>query len=335
MGKVSYKYLQTKGSSVGVNKLESLSLGDLIKLCRTGDKQAWDQFFRHYTNHINQQIIRTLLNRQHINIANDRDIIRDIYIEIVEKLYCENAIKNLIEPDAVVSWLETISKNKTLDWLQKYYSQKNMPKRQSEFSSMSFDTPIDEQGNLTIQDIMEDRIYDFSEETRQLRMVLNDMEELSEKQFWVLRLKIIFYDLLTDEEIKSLATYINKPFKHVTAQIDGLIERLCQKWYKKEAKLSDATRVEALIRHLESRLLEDIKHHDLSEEECKIREAEISKKSMRMKTLWQSGSRFIEPTNDEVADILEISKEKVGKVSVRLRRAREKLKSMRDARMVR
>ena len=83
MGKVSYKYLQTKGSSVGVNKLESLSLGDLIKLCRTGDKQAWDQFFRHYTNHINQQIIRTLLNRQHINIANDRDIIRDIYIEIV------------------------------------------------------------------------------------------------------------------------------------------------------------------------------------------------------------------------------------------------------------
>ncbi|MFC1812777.1 hypothetical protein ACFL03_08800 [Thermodesulfobacteriota bacterium] len=310
-----------------LNDLQNLPPDELIKLCLDGDKPAWNEFFRRYTNFINQQTIKVFVFYSCLDLAKDTDVIHDVYEQIVIKLYKKNALSQLKDPDKLIPWLKTVVRNKTKDWVGKYLSKKNLPERQAEHSTKSLETPIGKDGARNYIDILPHESECDAETQMKLKKLLIAINKLRNEELWVFRLKLLFYNPLDKEEIKQLEQFTGKPYKRLKTRLDEIMEKLLKKKNKKEQDLQSSSRVWSLIRYLETALLKDLKEQSFSDDERRERESEIDRRRKRMEALLRSAEQFIEPSNEEVADILDLE---VGQVSVLRHRARKKLRSMNE-----
>ena len=305
--------------------LQALTPSELVNRCLDEHEPAWNEFFHRYTSLIKKKIIKTFISRNKFDLAKDQDVVQEIFLLVFEKLFIQNTLDQLEESEKVEAWLRTVSKNRTVDWLKKRGSQKNLPVIQATTSSLSLNAPIDEESRLSLADIIPDRNHIDQSDIKELKDVSDNLANLSSKKLWALRLKVLFYDPLDKDEIQALASFLAKPPEQVFEQVDLLMENLLKKKHMKDKDLNSAGRVWSLIRHLEMRLLNSISAGDLSKDEQKNLENEIRRRSKRLEILLRSGSQFIEPANEEIAKILGIPLHKVGRVSVLIHRARKKI----------
>lgn len=306
---------------------KSINTAKLVNLCRADHKSAWTEFFRRYTNLIKSQIIKVFVSRQHLELASDPDVVRDIYLLVFDKLYFQNALDELQNSYAVGAWLKTVAISKTRDWLKTYHSQKNLPEKDAEQSSISLATPINKNGALTVQDTLEYEHHENPVALKQLEETLKDLQNLRKEELWALRLKVLFYDPLCDDEIRQLAAFTKISYEQVGTKVNAMTDRLLDKKLEKETDLKSAGRVWSLIRLLESRLREDLKAGDLSDDERKKLEEKLTRKMKRMEKLRRSGNQYIEPSNEAIAKILGIPQDNVQNISALVHRARKKLKA--------
>lgn len=212
-----------------MSDLKSFSTAKLINLCRAGQKSAWNEFFRLYTNLIKSQIIKVFVSRQHLELASDHDVVREIYLLVFDKLYFQNALDDLQNSHAVSAWLKTIAISKTRDWLKTYHSQKNLPKKNAEQSSISLATPINDEGALALLDTLECEHYENPVVLKQLEETLKDLQNLRKEELCALRLKVLFYDPLSDDEIREFAAFIKTSYDWLANQLNKMMDRLLDK----------------------------------------------------------------------------------------------------------
>ena len=321
-------YIEKRGGqATNMSDLKSFGTAKLINLCRADHKLAWTEFFRRYTNLIKSQIIKVFVSQQQWELASDPDIVRDIYLSVFDKLYFQNALDDLKNSYAVGAWLKTIAISKTRDWLKTHHSQKNLPKKNAEQSSISLATPINDEGALTVLDTLECEHHENPVALKQLEETLKDLQNLRKEELWALRLKVLFYDPLSDDEIRQLAIFTKISYEELAAELDKMMDRLLDKKLEKEADLKSAGRVWSLIRLLEFHLQEDLKSEDLSDDERKELEEKLARKAKRMEKLRHSGNQYIELSNEEIAKILGIPQDNIQSISTLVHRARKKLKS--------
>ncbi|MBA3017965.1 MAG: hypothetical protein KJ550_03735 [Proteobacteria bacterium] len=309
-----------------ISNIRSISEAELVNFCRAGQKSAWNEFFRRYTKIISNQIVKTLLTSYQFNLGKDDDVVREIYFRVVKKLYLKNSLQKIDNPNSIAAWLKTVARNTTLDWLKEYYSQKNLPKKLARLSLVSLSTPLNEDGNIVLQDTIAEENKTNLEAVKELSIVLKEIEKLREEELWALRLKVMFYNPLTDEEIIELSKFINKPFDKISEHLNNLMDRLLGKKIKKDADITLDNRAWSIIHVLETRLLESHNSANPSNQEKEKLEKDIKRKTKRMKILRHSGNQFIEPSNEDIADLIGIPRDKAQTISTLVHRARKKLK---------
>jgi DNA-directed RNA polymerase specialized sigma24 family protein len=309
--------------------MKSWSINELIRRCRAGEKAAWEEFFRRFTNLITKKIVDTFVGSFRADLAADQDNVREVYLLVYNKLVDENALDRLRSPFALTSYLEEMARNKTLDWLIAQGRQKNLPRVKAEAATVSLEAPINPDGDLTAAGTVADVDERYPETNEETAEVLEEMAGLKGEELWALRLKVMFYNPFDEGEIKELAAYLNKSYTDLEAQLDGVIQRLLDTHAAKENDLGSAARVSSLIIDLEARLLEDLKAERVSAEEHRERAERIGRKRKRMEVLLKSARQLIEPSNKEIAAILGIAENKAQQVSVHVHRARAKLKEAR------
>lgn len=314
------------------DNIQNLPLSDLIRRCLDGHKPSWNEFMRRYKKNIINMIIKTLNRCNRPDLAIDEDIREDIFEQIFIRLYRENALEKLDDPNKVVAWLRTMARHKTLDWLKSYFSHGNLPARNGESATISLDAPIGKDDDFSYHHILSDEMKDNKKHSNELDDVIKDMEKLTEMEQWIMLLIVIFYNPLTDKEIRELAWFTGKSLKKLKQDISSIMERLLEKKEDKENELKSSARVLHLIYRLESRLLEDLNKQELTADEIKGIKDEISRRRDRMEFLLNSGNQLIRPSNEDIAEILGIPKEKSRDVSVLLHRIRKKLELMREKR---
>lgn len=313
-------------------KLHSLSKEELIDLCRQKDlREAWDEFFLRYTR-IMIRSIKAFFRDSKFGDLIKMDIVEDVYLNIVEKLYVKKALNALNDPSKLESWLNNIAANEAKSWLRNYLADKNKPRVLAESTALRLDGSLDQgQGGETgFHDIIEDkgaatpsRIERKKHTSDAANIVLLDMQRLTITQLWVLRLRILFYDPFSENDIEHLAWFLKKSYETVHLQVSELMDELIDRSKQKETDLSRVARLMAKLNHLERLLKKDLEHPELTEKERKVRADDIDQKRQTMNKLIRSGKQPVYSTNKEIGDILGIRSEAT--VSTLIFRARKKL----------
>lgn len=308
-------------------KYTSLSDQELVKQCLLDIDQAWDEFFSRFTNLIKRMIIRTLVSKNLHKLASNNEIVQDIYLEVVNSVWWEKKIETLKEPSKCKDWLETVTRNKTLDWLSTFNRKKNLARKQGEEAFLSLSSPLNKDGTLTLGDTIPDPEPPIPTTTEILDELLKEMGNLEPRELWALRLKVLFYDPPSEEEIAELSGLIQRSVEEVLSALDALMEKLLERNSKREDNSDSAGRVYSIILNLQNRRLIKLKNSNLSESERQQIDEDIEKRSKRLQFLRKSASSFVEPSNEEIAALLGISPDKAQQVSVLVHRARKELKA--------
>jgi DNA-directed RNA polymerase specialized sigma24 family protein len=303
-----------------------LPLKTLIRMCIINNKDAWNEFFRRFTPVIHRSIKNNLRAKGLISMATDIDIIEEIYIKVVELVWYKNELASLKNPDACVGWLQEISINKTNDWIRSNNRQKNLARKQAEESMHSLAEPQNEDGSITLQDkIISEEPLLFQNENI-LHKYTNELRKLSVKELWVMRIKLMFYDPLTAAEVMELSQYIKKPAEEISVELEKILGTLLIKNQKKEKRHESAGRIHATIINLQGRIVSKKHINDIAQEEQNRIKTVVDRKERSLHAIRKNLDSFIEPSNEQIAAMLGLPKEKVGGISLIVHRARKKLK---------
>lgn len=307
-------------------KFSELTIKQLINMCLLSNKEAWNEFFRRYTPTIQQSIKRALAAKDLHRLANDKNNIQDIYLEVVDLLWMENCLSTLEDPNKCEAWLKIVSIRKTIDWIRKYNRQKNLSTKQAEESILSLSVPQNENGSITLGDTIFYSRSPFTQGENELHEYVDEMKKLPMKELWALRIKLIFYDPLTNEEIRELSRCVQMPAEEISARLESIMEGLLKKNDAKEKERESAGRIHSIIINLQDSLLKSKLKSDISEDERKRINDEIIRKDKSLKAVRESSSVFIEPGNEQIAELMGIPREKAQGVSLLVHRARKKIK---------
>lgn len=326
---------------------KDLPTDELIILCRDYDQpEAWDEFFRRYTRLIKRSIIRKLLTNgliKHVIVGKgkkgekevfkyeDDDMVNDIFGEIYINLRVEKELKKLRDVEKINKFLSTLAKNETKDWIRHYFAQKNMPKVEAERNVVHLDSPTDNDAESDPHEIM-DLENPFNPPRLAATRLINEkvnrleiqMKNLSEKQLWVMRLKLIGYIRLDEEEITELSRMTGKTADELSSQLSSLMDSFLEKRAEKEKHLGLASQVLAVLNHLESKLNYMKDNPDISTEKIVEIKTSIERKRKRLAKLTHEANQLVESTSKEVANILGIKNER--NVNTEMSRARNKIK---------
>ncbi|MFW6101027.1 MAG: hypothetical protein ACOC90_06540 [Bacteroidota bacterium] len=285
----------------------------------------WTEFFRQYTKFIKLQIVKYLYFRNLVNLADDPDIIQDIYTEIAKKLILTQSPSAIENIRYLKAWVKEVSRNHTRDWIENYFRQKKMAQRIAENTGLSLDDPLQDGENRNYHEVIADPSTENPSENSDCTFTEKWLENLTQEELWALKLKVMFYDPLDDEEIKELAFFTDRTAPEMKKVIDEMMNELIKKKNSKDKDLKGAARNWAMLRSIESRLRERLHDENLSQQELEARQADIQKRRQRMEKLLHSARQLIEPTNKDIAKILKMPAEKSKQISVVIYRARQKL----------
>lgn len=326
---------------------KDLSTHELIILCRDYDlPEAWDEFFRRYTGLIKRFIIKKLYLRgliKHVIIGKaekgekevfkfeDDNMVNDIFFEIYIKLRVKKGLIKLRDVKNINAFLKILTKNKIIDWLRSYFAQKNMPEVDAKKNVVHLDSPIDNDEESDFHEIMDlenpfnpPRLAAARLINEEVNRLEDQIKSLSEKQLWIMRLKLIGYVPIDEEEIIELSRMTGKTVDELTSQLSSLMDSFLKKRAEKEEGLGLTSQVLAVLNHLESKLISMKNNPDISTEKIAEIETRIERKRKRLAKLTHEANQLVESTSKEVANILGIKNEK--DVNTEMFRSRKKMK---------
>lgn len=293
----------------------------LVAKCQAGARDGWNELFEWCLQDIKKIIVYTLLRYGREDLKND-----DTIAEIVVSVYTgtRNGIHGLKDPNGLKAWIATISRNKTLDFLNSLNTRQRKHKRHIENNTVTLDSSITADGTITIGDQVPAPVTNFSF-SRVLEESLSEINNLSELHQWAFRLKAIFYNPFGTEEIESLSAYLNRPLETVRRQINALMDLLVEKSDQKESLLSEAALLQYEIETLRRRLFVLKDGAAASAETAHLKDVVVAKKRL-LNQKEKQGQQVIAPSNSQVATILGIPPEKANSIGVIVHRIRQRLK---------
>jgi DNA-directed RNA polymerase specialized sigma24 family protein len=296
-------------------------LRQLVQRCQSDDPSAWKQLFQKYLANI-KMAIGAILRKRGRRDLNTVDVMGKIVADTLEK--AKRGIHRINKPASVGSWLCTIAANATRDHLDHLNTRNNRLINNAEKRGLSLDEPKSQ--NITIpltNYICSPDLGDtFSQAVQE---TLASLAQLKERDQWVFRLKILFYNPFTEREIALLSEFLKKPDDLIRTQITELMENLSEKAAAKEEKLGNAVRLQSEIERKQYRLSK-LKEAEATPEEIQVLEDEIAGKAIQAQEARHEGLILIAASNAEVAAIMGTESVNEQDVSNIMFRARERLK---------
>lgn len=297
-------------------------LRELIERCTADDAQAWEELFRRYLVDIKKAIIAVLrdCNRKDLNNA---DVLGKILTDTLGK--AKRGIQKIKKPGSVKSWLTTIAANTTRDYLDHLNTRNIRVKNNAQKRGLSLDQPKSQSTPILLANYIQnpDLVDTFSQAVQE---TLAELDQLKERDQWVFRLRILFYNPFTEREIILLSDFLKKPVDLIRTQTDELMEKLRQKAAEKEKKLGNAVRLLSEMERKQYRLSK-IKEADGTPEQIQALEEKIAAKAEKVKEERHEGLILIEAPDADVAAIMGITPENAQYVSVIMFRSRKLLKN--------
>jgi len=301
-----------------------LSDSELIHQCLiNNDKKSWEIFFRRYNKFIDKRISKTLTAA---GIAYDIDIIDEIRLPIIKKLYKTSVLEQVDDATKLKPWLGKLTRNHTLDWMRSRNKISNSFSTMVENESISLSQPMSWDRDLVMEDYISSEAYDQEDFSSDVNEALSKIESLGDRYRLTLKLAIMFYDPLCDETIREIAEKTGIPFGKVTEKVGKIMEELVSRHSKSSRDQGKAFILWAFIKRLKIRI--NHLEHDSShyQEQIDSLKREIIEKSQRINKIRSRHKRIIRPSSRQIADLLRIPEDKVSAVNILLFRAREMLK---------
>jgi len=319
--------VEQTGTLSGPSLIENLSDSHLISRCQENDRLAWEEFFRRHIPLIKTIIKRKLLSYGYDPDRGTHDAVWDIHEKIVVKLYSRGVLSQCVDSAGFYSWLKTIVQNQVTDWVKEQNRNKRLPQTQSEEFMLYFSAPLQDGKSAVLQDFIEDKNESFEHLAEQLENILEKMAEIEDpKKMWILRLSLIALLPLSHDDLLNFSEYLKISPEELRQQIDKLQENVESKRKKQIETMGRAVVLWHDIKRLQHRMSNLEKSLQQNEKITALR-IKIEEKSKRRKELLKTGTRFVRPTNKDIAELVGIPEDKAEQISTFISRARKSLSS--------
>jgi len=315
--------------------LHNLSDADLIPLCLQHQRNAWEEFFKRYSPVISKTIRKTFIKYGVSDLAEDEDNIWDIHAVLVEKLYAKGALTKCPDLSGIRAWLVRITINQAIEWLRERGRIKHLPLLKEEQLMWSLSTPLGEDQEFSLQDVIEDEDAELFAQLEQaatqlyVECVVDQIATIDNTTHrWILRLHILGQFALTDAEIEGLQSI--SPFQQdeLNERIGTLETSLAEKEQERQDNLGKSVLYWHQLRNLEARIArldkDTFTDHRPEIDLLKLEWADIE---TRKKKILASCHTLPKPSNKEIAEFVGIPEDNCGNVSNYLVRAREALRN--------
>jgi len=302
----------------------SLETEALVEKCLKHERPAWNEFFTRYTPHLKDSIRKALIRHGTLELSEDIDIVADIYLKLVEKIYSKQILKQCPRLDGLKNWLASVASNQTIDWLKEKGRLKNRPQLQGEAATCSLDQPLSDEEESTLLDMLAAPEEYCSVVQLRTEEVLSDLASLDNiKQRWVLRLTILGQSELSAAELEELADLSNQPLEILKQIIEALETDLAAREQERSENYGRTVLYWHELRRLErqyNRLsLDTFSQHS---DECTLLQQQIREKQAKRDDLLKKCKKMPRPSDRAIAELLGIPENQIG---ITLRRARETL----------
>lgn len=134
---------------------------ELVKACRRGDENAWNELVERY-----QRLIFAIPRRAGLSESQAADILQEVFLTLFQKLH------EIEQPDRIRSWLVTTAKFKTWGMVRGekgFYSPETEEEMEYEMANLTDESPLAEENLIRL------------EEQHLIRTALKKLEERCQK----------------------------------------------------------------------------------------------------------------------------------------------------------
>lgn len=316
-----------------LHSLHNLPDTDLIPLCLLHQRSAWEEFFKRFSPRIKKTIRRTFIKCKVGDLGENIDYILDIHADLVEKLYAKGALNQCPDLSGLRAWLTRITINQTIGWLRERGRIKHLPLLKEEQLMRSLSTPLGEDHEFTLQDVIEDEDADLFAQLEQaasqlyVEGVIDQIGAIDNATHrWILRLHLLGQLALSNSELEDLQSISPLQGDELSDCISSLEASLAEKEQDRQNDLGRTVLYWHQLRAIESKITrldkDTFSDHTLEIDQLKQEWDEIG---IRKKKLLSGCHTLPKPTNKEIGEIIGIPEDKCGNVSNYLVRAREAL----------
>lgn len=332
---ISALHVAVHYSSNGIRHMQInfTSDSDLVLLCRAGDREAWNEFFRRFLPLIKSSIRRTLkvyATSDDQSYYYGLDAVSEITEQLVIKLYPKGILDQLVDISGLHPWLRTVVTNLTIDWLIAQGRLKHAARREVEGGMLSLDKPLNDDTDTTLADTLALDIPSTQEIHDYLEMLLQTVDAKSNRRdYWIVRLSIISQIPLELEEESALADFSPLPPDSAQQLIQSMIEDVERRTKECDSKLGLAIVLGSELRRLQYVMWEmrgDDTPHGLAKID-RLKQECICLEKRRIKLL-VDGMKIPRPRNSEISALVGIVPEQESQVSTVLTRSRKYLRKL-------
>lgn len=313
------------------------SIQTLIQGCHNQDRMALEELLSRYTRHFIGTIVNTFVGVNRKDLAGKRDILYDVYIQIVDKIL-EKGLKADLTPMGLAGYLREMAHNETITWLRKQSRKKSVIITLEEVQTISLQMPIGTEGAQTLEGTVpgdgpteQETSSRIQEEVAGLLAGIADMEPPKRLIF---KVYLMFYDSLSDADIREIARSRNESVKKVRAELKALQEKLLKREAMRVRYQDVAGITWYLVQKLERRIV------DLKQDSHSGRvviaglEEELEHQRKRHEEFSKKAAGIVRPKNEEICRLLGLDaqdKTIVKGISLKIFRIRKELRDARSA----
>lgn len=328
------------------------------------NSQMWQQFFKKNNPLIDRRIIKALLRARY---AYDPDIVADIRADIIERFIKKGLLDEYKRDENFNAWLGVVVENYTKSWLKSKTSQKNPellhkrltislddPRSPDDRRTLEeilsgdvneihdddwtsdqvnkeiefLDDPGSSVDNQTLREKLPTDIGGIhNNDNWTFEQINKEIENLGPKYNITLKLSVLFYNDLEEQDIEQLAAINHTSVKSMKIIISKLKATLEDKYeniilkneYRMSILFEQIMRLSWEIKNLERDALTNATSILKKRKECR-------KKERTLKQYQETRQLSVHPTSKRIAELVHESDRYANKVLVMLFRAREKLK---------
>jgi hypothetical protein len=307
------------------------SLQTLIQGCHNGDRMAFEELMSRYTRHFIRTIRKTFAQANRKDLAGNRGILYEVYLQIVDKIL-ERGLKSNVTAAGLSAYSKEMAHNETITWLRKQGVKKNVIIHLEERHTTALDMPLGAEANQTLGDMIAGHDAREQEENsrigEEVARLLDEIADMDPQKRLVFRVYLMFYDSLSNAEIKEIARSRKASVKEISVEVERLLGDLVKRESQRVRCQDLAGIAWYMVQKLERRLLWLKENPDSDNETIGRLQEELEHQRKRHEKLIKKAGSLVRPTNKEICRLLglDASDAKIVKgISLKVFRMREEL----------